>query len=294
MPFRLRASMALFVSCVLVAGCSDTPQVTRAALHQELGQPRVLTQLARQFMAETPYVVNFAFDKWDLDATAKARLDQQADWILAHPQARFSVYGHTDLMGSDSYNLALGLRRAEAVVNHLISRGVQPARLEIRQTLGEGAPILDAVEPALINRRAVTYVDGILPTHQRHQADRTARLVAMPSGGANPGSGSTNAGSGTTTGSTGGSGPSPSGNGVSTPPPPTDNRCQTPTSCDRPEGPNANTDHTGPWTDPGGSGGNDPAPNGNAGGSRCNSGRGNGDEGCDPGRSEPVNKGGDE
>ena len=67
--------------------------------------------LAERFAREVPNQVNFAFDSAQLDPAAQQTLRQQADWIKQFPEVRFRVYGHTDLVGSDAYNEALGLRR---------------------------------------------------------------------------------------------------------------------------------------------------------------------------------------
>ena len=40
------------------------------------------------------------------------------------PELRFTVYGHTDAVGSTASNYRLGLRRAQAVRNYLVARGV--------------------------------------------------------------------------------------------------------------------------------------------------------------------------
>jgi outer membrane protein OmpA-like peptidoglycan-associated protein len=57
---------------------------------------------------------------------ADLSLDRLATYLKAHPQTRILVEGHTDSVGSDAYNDALSLRRADAVANALISRGVSP------------------------------------------------------------------------------------------------------------------------------------------------------------------------
>ena len=64
------------------------------------------------------------------------------------------VMGHTDSTGSDAHNLDLSRRRAESVANHLVSRGINRARIA---TIGYGKqyPIADntTVEGRALNRR---------------------------------------------------------------------------------------------------------------------------------------------
>ena len=76
------------------------------------GQRSYVEELSTRFAQEVPTTINFAFNSATLDQQARAVLRQQAQWILQFPEVRFSVYGHTDLVGSDAYNQALGMRRA--------------------------------------------------------------------------------------------------------------------------------------------------------------------------------------
>jgi len=55
-----------------------------------------------------------------------------AQFLRAHPEVRVLLTGHTDSLGSQEFNLRLGLERAEAVKKVLVSRGVSPERIEVR------------------------------------------------------------------------------------------------------------------------------------------------------------------
>lgn len=92
-----------------------------------------------------------------LDVGARTTLDRQIAWILTHPEAEIVVEGHADLRATDAYNLRLGLRRAEAVVEYMISKGVSKDRLTAK-SYGEGKPIIDKKGDVLLNRRAVTVI----------------------------------------------------------------------------------------------------------------------------------------
>ena len=98
--------------------------------------------LNARFSEEVPTTVNFAFDRTELDEQARAILRQQADWIGQFPEARFSVFGHTDLVGSVEYNRQLGLRRANAVVSYLESLGISRSRLEAKVSFGKTQPLV--------------------------------------------------------------------------------------------------------------------------------------------------------
>jgi peptidoglycan-associated lipoprotein len=129
------------------------------------GQKSYVMNLGQRFANEVPSTVNFAFDSAQLDAEARAALDRQADWIRQFPEVRFRVYGHTDLVGSDAYNQRLGLRRANAVVSYLASRGVSRSRLEAMVSYGRTQPVIVTPGPERRNRRTVTEVSGFVESH---------------------------------------------------------------------------------------------------------------------------------
>lgn len=133
--------------------------------------------LGQRFAAEVPTTVTFAFNSAQLDGAARAVLDRQADWIRQFPELRFSVYGHTDLVGSDAYNQALGKRRAEAVVAYLSSRGVSRSRLESLVSFGETRPVIPTPNPEERNRRTVTEVSGFVEGDGRLLNGKYAAVV---------------------------------------------------------------------------------------------------------------------
>lgn len=70
------------------------------------------------------------------------------------PDAALTVLGHTDAIGSDTYNIGLSRRRAQAVMMELVARGVNPDRLT-EVAIGKRQPIApnDTVEGRAFNRR---------------------------------------------------------------------------------------------------------------------------------------------
>ena len=119
-----------------------------------------LRNLSQDFQANTDEVVTFAFDQATLDATARQALDGQARWLNEHPQVRMTVLGHTDLVGAESYNFGLGLRRAHNAVGYLVSQGVSRDRLDAVESRGELDPVVPTTSRERQNRRAETMVAG--------------------------------------------------------------------------------------------------------------------------------------
>jgi len=62
-------------------------------------------------------------------------LDNAAGILLSHPDVNVEIQGHTDQIGSDTYNDELSMRRAEAVKMYMIAKGVEASRLT---TSGKG------------------------------------------------------------------------------------------------------------------------------------------------------------
>ena len=135
------------------------------------GERGYVVALAERFAKEVDSTVNFAFDSTVLDATARATLRRQADWIRQFPEVRFRVYGHTDKVGSNAYNKRLGLRRAQAVVAYLSSLGVSRSRLEAIVSFGETQPLIVTQGRERANRRTVTEVSGFVKSGRNQLLD---------------------------------------------------------------------------------------------------------------------------
>ncbi len=149
-------------------GADNTNNFGNATMQNALtqtGQRNYTIELAGRFAREVPSTINFAFNSSQLDSNAVAVLRQQADWIKTFPEVRFRVYGHTDLVGSNAANHALGLRRAKAVVSYFASQGISRNRLEAMSSFGETRPIVQTPEPEVQNRRTVTEVSGFVKNH---------------------------------------------------------------------------------------------------------------------------------
>jgi OOP family OmpA-OmpF porin len=84
--------------------------------------------------------VNFEFDSAKLTPAAKSILDEAATGIKAASGHTFNVVGHTDSVGSDAFNMGLGQRRANAVKEALVSRGVPAGQLQT-SSMGKRQPI---------------------------------------------------------------------------------------------------------------------------------------------------------
>lgn len=149
-------------------GADNTNNFGNATMHNTMtqsGQKDYTIALAGRFASEVPSTITFAFNSSQLDGNSVAVLRQQADWIKTFPEVRFRVYGHTDLVGSNASNHALGLRRAKAVVSYFASQGISRNRLEAMSSYGETRPVVQTASPEERNRRTVTEVSGFVKNH---------------------------------------------------------------------------------------------------------------------------------
>ncbi|HSF93675.1 MAG TPA: OmpA family protein [Thermohalobaculum sp.] len=112
------------------------------------------------FRAAAQDTVTFEFNSAALDSEARRALDGQAKWLKENPAVRMTIVGHTDLVGTDSYNDRLGLRRARAVVSYLVNRGIARKRLDAVESRGEREPVVATEDRERRNRRSVTSVAG--------------------------------------------------------------------------------------------------------------------------------------
>ncbi|WP_371154783.1 OmpA family protein [Jannaschia sp. 2305UL9-9] len=141
-------------------GAFGNPTMQNMLVHN--GSASAVSHLGGRFAASVPATINFAFASSHLDATARAVLDQQADFMRQFPEVRFSVYGHTDAVGSNRSNEALGRRRAEAAVRYLGQKGVSRSRLAALVSFGETRPLVPTQSRERANRRTVTEVAGFV------------------------------------------------------------------------------------------------------------------------------------
>ncbi len=98
--------------------------------------------------------VNFEFNSAMLTDGSYPILYGAVQFLNQHPDLDIEIQGHTDNIGSDSYNEDLSRRRAETVKHYLESKGIDSSRLSVKG-FGESVPIADnkTAEGRALNRR---------------------------------------------------------------------------------------------------------------------------------------------
>ncbi|PWG02326.1 OmpA family protein [Sphingosinicella humi] len=107
-----------------------------------------------EIILNMPSAITFAFDRYDIQPQFRTTLDQVAQTLSAYPSTYIDVYGHTDSVGTDAYNMTLSQNRAQSVASYLTTRGVASARMAT-QGFGESQPVAsnDTEQGRAANRR---------------------------------------------------------------------------------------------------------------------------------------------
>lgn len=103
--------------------------------------------------------VFFTVDSSSLNDAARQTLQAQARWLIDNPEYRIIIEGHADERGTREYNIALGARRANAVLEYLNAQGIATARMRT-VSYGKERPVEACPEQRCwdVNRRAVTLI----------------------------------------------------------------------------------------------------------------------------------------
>jgi outer membrane protein OmpA-like peptidoglycan-associated protein len=98
--------------------------------------------------------VLFDTGKADLNSGGERKLDQLVQFLTEYPDRRVQIDGFTDSVGTDSYNLDLSQRRAQALQFALQRRGIDPARIT-SQGYGKEFPVASNADSGgrQLNRR---------------------------------------------------------------------------------------------------------------------------------------------
>jgi outer membrane protein OmpA-like peptidoglycan-associated protein len=132
----------------------------RARLLAQLNQVLQTRDTARGLIVSMPDVL-FAFNKYNLKPEARERLAKISGIVMAYPDLKLQVEGHTDSIGSEEYNQTLSEKRASSVRAYLISSGVKPDHVTA-EGYGKANPVADNSSPTgrKLNRRVDMVVSG--------------------------------------------------------------------------------------------------------------------------------------
>jgi outer membrane protein OmpA-like peptidoglycan-associated protein len=135
-------------------------EAMRARLLAQLNQVLQTRDSARGLIVSMPDVL-FGFNQYTLKPEARERLAKISGIVLAYPDLKLEIEGHTDGIGTDEYNQVLSEKRADAVRGYLISSGVTPDHVSA-VGLGKANPVADnsTAQGRQLNRRVEMIVSG--------------------------------------------------------------------------------------------------------------------------------------
>ena len=113
-----------------VGAGSGTGGANTAGSSQTRVAPVDVTGTSNVNYSNLPRIVYFDFDSYVVKDDYRPVIEANAKALTTNRKMKMAIEGHTDDRGSSEYNLALGQRRAEAVVKSLTLLGAEQAQLE--------------------------------------------------------------------------------------------------------------------------------------------------------------------
>jgi peptidoglycan-associated lipoprotein len=167
---RLTAKLTMLMAVLAVSACTNANRFDNGAvdLNAATGNAGGILPGSASDPSSPAYFqqtvgdrVLFAVDQSTLSPQARATLDGQVQWLMTNTDYNAVIEGHADEQGTRAYNLALGARRANAVMEYLVAQGVPASRLQF-VSFGKERPIELCSEEACYakNRRAVTIISA--------------------------------------------------------------------------------------------------------------------------------------
>ena len=163
--------LAIVAATFLLAACETASQVSgdsastsasntasSSAASSSSSAPSGKTSAEK--LAQVGDTVNFDFDSAELTVSARSTLNRQSAFLSVNPDLMIVIEGHADERGTREYNLALGERRATAVRDYLVAKGINSARVRT-VSYGKERPAVSGSDEAAWakNRRAATVLN---------------------------------------------------------------------------------------------------------------------------------------
>ena len=142
------------------SGSSSSSATSAATAGAESGSTTAAQMSDAEKLSQVGNTVYFGFDSSELASEAQAILDRQAAFLNVNPTMVVIIEGHADERGTREYNLALGDRRAVAVRDYLLAKGLNAARVRT-VSYGKERPAVSGSNEGSweFNRRAATVLN---------------------------------------------------------------------------------------------------------------------------------------
>jgi outer membrane protein OmpA-like peptidoglycan-associated protein len=145
LAFSCWSSLSICIYVCKIKGLCDEPktmQMNAVDNKDVIADDTIDMSLVReQAVIPKDLIIYFAFDKSEFNADAETDkyFDESNAYLEQNLQARLNITGHTDAIGTNEYNQALGYRRAQSLQHYFESKGM-PANKVIIESKGEKEP----------------------------------------------------------------------------------------------------------------------------------------------------------
>ena len=126
-------------------------QTARMAKAVSTSIPPSFSRKQKSFETRAIY---FDYNSPKLKKVSYLYLDAFIKFLKENNETKVKITGHTDLHGSDNFNLKLSIKRAESVKNYLVKKGISPDRLTTKGK-GKSEPVIKRVGRASMPRTDV-------------------------------------------------------------------------------------------------------------------------------------------
>jgi len=145
LAFFIWSTFATYIYVCKIKELCDAPVTAQLDTIRQMEVIKVDTMrkpVPKELKVPGDLVTYFAFDKSDFIPDSKSDMyyNESNAYLNQNSQAKLSITGHTDAIGTDAYNKALGYRRAQTMQHYFESKGIQANKITI-ESKGEKEPV---------------------------------------------------------------------------------------------------------------------------------------------------------
>lgn len=135
----------------------EPPYIAQAVPEDDLSKQSL--EVGKKIQLKNIY---FDLDKSDLLPRSFVELNKLKKILSENPEMNIEIHGHTDIQGESDYNIDLSMQRSKSVTNYLISKGIDPTRIDFKG-FGSDAPIADNTDELgrKLNRRVEILITSL-------------------------------------------------------------------------------------------------------------------------------------
>jgi outer membrane protein OmpA-like peptidoglycan-associated protein len=163
--FTWSAFSTHYYVCKIKHLCNERETIQNVTFNRDsviVSEPVSKSELQSQALVPGSMIVNFEFDQSEFipDTVTDKYFDKSKAYLDQNIAAKLSITGHTDAVGTDEYNQALGIRRAQSLQNYFERKGIINRKI-IAESKGEKDPADDnnTISGRANNRRTVIIIN---------------------------------------------------------------------------------------------------------------------------------------